>query len=134
MGAAAFHCGLPFKVATRLNNNTPKQHRSGIVPRTVVFTVEVPPLLFKTHRAFVAASLPTAGSVADYYFAEATDPARSRLWLVWLQGGAWCNDEKVPPTAAAIPVENPYCSCKLTQQVMAYSCNPLWRIPAAAVG
>jgi hypothetical protein len=35
-----------------------------------------------------------AGSVADYYFAAASEPASARLWVVWLQGGAWCNDKK----------------------------------------
>ena len=34
------------------------------------------------------------GSVADYYFAPATDTAKSNLWITWLQGGAWCNDDK----------------------------------------
>ena len=34
------------------------------------------------------------GSVADYYFASASDVTKRNVWVVWLQGGAWCNDEK----------------------------------------
>lgn len=38
------------------------------------------------------AALCNDGSQAGYYFAPATEPTKSNLWLVYLQGGQWCYD------------------------------------------
>jgi hypothetical protein len=34
------------------------------------------------------------GSEAAYYFAEASDPAKTDIWLIWLQGGDMCQEEE----------------------------------------